>query len=63
MDFLSQEDKEIEREFIDQGYIIRPVADKGALDKIKKFALSKLPGNNLNKTHLNSYHKCITSTS
>jgi len=51
MDFLSQEDKEIEKEFIEQGYVIRPVADKGALDKIKKFALSKLPGNNLNKTH------------
>ena len=51
MDFLSQKDKEIEREFIDQGYIIRPVADKGTLDKIKKFALSKLSDKNLDKTH------------
>ena len=51
MDFISQEDKETEREFIDQGYIIRPVADKGALDKIKKLALSKLPDKNLDKTH------------
>jgi len=42
MDFSSQEDKKIEKEFIEQGYIIRPVADKDALDKIKKFALRKL---------------------
>ena len=51
MDFLSQEDKKIEKEFIEQGYIIRPVADKDALDKIKKFALRKLSNKSLDKTH------------
>jgi len=51
MDFSSQEDKKIEKEFIEQGYIIRPVADKDALDKIKKFALKKLSNKSLDKTH------------
>ena len=51
MDFSSQEDKKIEKEFIEQGYIIRPVADKDALDKIKKFALRKLSNKSLDKTH------------
>ena len=54
MDFSSQEDKKIEKEFIEQGYIIRPVANKDALDKIQKFAVDKLSkkGNDsLNKTH------------
>jgi len=51
MDFLSQEDKKIEKEFIEQGYIIRPVPDKDALDKIKKFVLSKLPDISLDQAH------------
>ena len=51
MDFSSQEDKKIEKEFTEQGYIIRPVADKDALDKIKKFALRKLSNKSLDKTH------------
>ena len=54
MDFSSQKDKKIEKEFIEQGYIIRPVANKDALDKIQKFAVDKLSkkGNDsLNKTH------------
>jgi sporadic carbohydrate cluster 2OG-Fe(II) oxygenase len=51
MDFLSQEDKRVEQEFVEQGYVIRPVADKDALDKIKTFASKKILGNNLDKTH------------
>jgi sporadic carbohydrate cluster 2OG-Fe(II) oxygenase len=56
MDFLSQEDKKVEKEFIEQGYVIRPVANKDALDKIQKFATDKLTkkGNDsLDKTHEN----------
>ena len=51
MDFLSKDEKILGKEFIDQGYIIRPVANKGALDKIKKFALSKIPDKSLDKVH------------
>ena len=54
MDFLSKDEKILGKEFIDQGYIIRPVANKDALDKIQKFAVDKLSkkGNDsLNKTH------------
>jgi sporadic carbohydrate cluster 2OG-Fe(II) oxygenase len=54
MDFLSKEENILGKEFIDQGYIIRPVANKDALDKIQKFAVDKLSkkGNDsLNKTH------------
>jgi len=51
MDFLSQEDKKVEKEFIEQGYVIRPVANKGALDKIKKFALSKISDKSLDRVH------------
>ena len=54
MDFLSKDEKILGKEFIDQGYIIRPVANKDALDKIQKFAVDKLSkkGNgSLDKTH------------
>ena len=54
MDFLSKDEKILGKEFIDQGYIIRPVANKDALDKIQKFAVDKLSkkGNDsLDKTH------------
>ena len=54
MDFLSKDEKILGKEFIDQGYIIRPVANKDALDKIRKFAVDKLSkkGNgSLDKTH------------
>lgn len=54
MDFLSKDEKILGKEFIDQGYIIRPVANKDALDKIRKFAVDKLSkkGNDsLDKTH------------
>ena len=51
MDFLSLEDKKVEQEFVEQGYVIRPVADKDALDKIKKFALGKLFDKDLNQAH------------
>jgi len=33
MDFLLEYEKELGQEFIDQGYIIRTVANKDALDK------------------------------
>ncbi len=48
MDFLSKNEKILEKEFIDQGYIIRPVANKVALDKIQNFFLSKLSKSNNN---------------
>lgn len=56
MDFLSEKDRILGREFIEQGYIIRSVADKVALNKIQKFILSKLPegsDNSLDKVHQN----------
>ena len=55
MDFLSKNEKILENEFIDQGYIIREVANKDALNKIQKFAtdmLSKKGGSSLDKTHM-----------
>ena len=54
MDFLLKDEKILEKEFIDQGFIIRPVSNKDALDKIQKFAIDKLSkkGNDsLDKTH------------
>jgi len=54
MDFLSNDEKILEKEFIDQGYIIRDVANKGALGKIQKFTSEKLSrkgGDSLDKTH------------
>jgi sporadic carbohydrate cluster 2OG-Fe(II) oxygenase len=54
MDFLSKKEKEIEKEFINQGFIIRESANKDALNKIQKFALEMLSrkgGNSLNNTH------------
>ena len=54
MDFLLEYEKELGQEFIDQGYIIRTVANKDALDKIQKFAIDRLSrkgGSSLEKTH------------
>jgi sporadic carbohydrate cluster 2OG-Fe(II) oxygenase len=54
MDFLSPDEKILEKEFTDQGYIIREVASKDALCKINKFAidmLSREGGDLLDKTH------------
>ena len=54
MDFLSNDEKILEKEFIDQGYIIRDVANKDALCKIQKFTSEKLSrkgGDSLDKTH------------
>jgi len=54
MDFLLNEEKILGQEFIDQGYIIRDVANKEALNKIHKFLndqLSKKGDNTLNNTH------------
>ena len=42
MDFLSKDDKVLEKEFIEQGYIIREAANKDALDKIQKFVINML---------------------
>jgi len=56
MDFLSKNEKILENEFIDQGFIVREVANKDALIKIQKFAidmLSKKGGNSLDNTHMN----------
>jgi len=56
MDFLSKNEKILENEFIEQGFIIREVANKDALTKIQKFAidmLSKKGGDSLNNTHKN----------
>ena len=54
MNFLSNDEKILEKEFIDQGYIIRDVANKDALGKIQKFTTEKLfrkGGDSLDKTH------------
>ena len=54
MNFLSNDEKILEKEFIDQGYIIRDVANKDALGKIQKFTSEKLSrkgGDSLDKTH------------
>ena len=54
MDFLSKDEKILEKEFLDQGYIIREVANKDALKKIQKFAidmLSRKGGDSLDNTH------------
>ena len=54
MDFLSKDEKVLEKEFIDQGYIIREAASKDALNKIQKFVidiLSKKGCDSLDNTH------------
>mgnify|MGYP000215109829 CR=1 FL=1 len=56
MDFLSKNEKILENEFIDQGFIIRDAANKDALNKIQKFAidmLSRKGGDLLDNTHKN----------
>ncbi len=42
MDFLSKDEKVLEKEFFDQGYIIREAANKHALNKIQKFVIDIL---------------------
>ena len=42
MNFLSKSEKILENEFIKQGFIIREVASKQALNKIHKFANNML---------------------
>ena len=56
MNFLSKNEKILEKEFIDQGFIIREVANKDALNKIHKLAvkmLSRKGGDSLDNTHKN----------
>ena len=56
MDFLSKNEKILENEFIDQGFIIREAANKDALNKIQKFAidmLSRKGGDSLDHAHKN----------
>jgi len=42
MNFLSKDEKILESEFLDQGYIIRKTANKDALEKIKNFVTDML---------------------
>tara|TARA_B110000008_G_scaffold119766_1_gene122445 strand:+ start:280 stop:1053 length:774 start_codon:yes stop_codon:yes gene_type:complete len=42
MDFLSKNEKKLENEFTNQGFIIREVANKDALNKIQKFIIDLL---------------------
>ena len=54
MDFLSKNEKILENEFIDQGFIVRETANKDALNKIQKFAidlLSRKGGDSLDNAH------------
>ena len=54
MDFLSKDEKTLENEFTEQGFIIREVANKDALNKIQKLAvdmLIKKGGDSLDNTH------------
>jgi sporadic carbohydrate cluster 2OG-Fe(II) oxygenase len=54
MDFLSEDEKILEKEFMDQGYIIREAANKDALNKINKFVIDMLRrkgGDSLDNTH------------
>ena len=54
MDFLSKNEKILGNEFIEQGFIIRKVANKEALDKIQKFSadmLLKKGGDSLDNAH------------
>ena len=56
MDFLSKNEKILENEFMDQGFIIRDAANKDALNKIQKFAIDMLTrkgGDLLDNTHKN----------
>lgn len=56
MNFLSKKEQILEKEFINQGFIIREVANKVALNKIKKFILNILSrngGDSLDNVHDN----------
>ena len=59
MDFLSKDEKVLEKEFIDQGYIIREAADKDALNKIQKFVIDMLSKKGCDS--LDNAHECISS--
>ena len=54
MNLLSNDERILGQEFIDQGFIIREATDKDALNKIQKFAIDMLikkGGDSLNNTH------------
>ena len=59
MDFLSKDEKVLEKEFIDQGYIIREAANKDALNKIQKFVIDMLSKEGCGS--LDNTHECISS--
>jgi len=59
MDFLSKDEKVLEKEFIDQGYIIREAASKDALNKIQKFVIDILSKKGCDS--LDNTHECISS--
>ena len=56
MDFLSKNEKILEKEFIEKGFIIREAANKDALNKIQKFVIDMLTskgGDSLDYAHKN----------
>jgi sporadic carbohydrate cluster 2OG-Fe(II) oxygenase len=56
MDFLSKNEKILEKEFIEKGFIIREAANKDALNKIQKFVIDMLTskgGDSLDHAHKN----------
>ena len=59
MDFLSKDEKVLEKEFIDQGCIIREAANKDALNKIQKFVIDMLSKKGCDS--LDNTHECISS--
>ena len=60
MDFLSKDEKVLEKEFIDQGFIIREAANKDALNKIQKFVVDMLSRKGCDS--LDSAHESISSS-
>jgi sporadic carbohydrate cluster 2OG-Fe(II) oxygenase len=58
MNFLSKSEKILENEFEEQGFIIREVANKEALDKIQRFAIDMLSKKGINS--LDNTHKVIS---
>jgi len=65
MNFLQQSEKDVSQEYADKGYIIRPVADKNMLDKIRDELVSLIektihPIINHGSNILNEVHKSLS---